>query len=98
MITKGHWNKFCAYVNVAKTLNLQPHIKGQRVYEVNVTTNEIVAIGIDKTRIRYKHPDSLENYHDLPHLYSTITFNGLTTLKDIMRFTSTAQSLLKSKK
>lgn len=97
MITKGQWKQFCSYVDVAKQLNMEPYMKGQRVFEVDTKTNEIVTIDESKTRIRYKHPNSFENYQDLNYLFSTITFNRLTSLKQIMRFTNTAQLLLKKR-
>ena len=86
MITKNHWNKFCRYVYTARQMRMNPFMKGERVYQIHLDTNEIVTVSNrDQPRKRYSHQDSLQHNISLDYLYSTITFENVSMLK-IMEF------------
>lgn len=86
MITKNHWDKFCRYVYTARQMGMTPYMKGERVYQIHLDTDEIVTVpNRDQPRKRYSHKDSLNPNVSLDYLYSMITFSNVSML-DIMRF------------
>jgi hypothetical protein len=87
MITKTQWGEVCSYVYSAKMMRLEPLFNGRRVLEVNLTKNEIVTIKRGEPNIRYKHPDSFNNYKTLDYLQSLVSFEKLN-LKQLIKFSN----------
>lgn len=87
MITKSQWDEVCSYVFSAKTMGLDPLFNGRRVLEVDLNKKEIVTIKRGEPNIRYKHPESFDNYKTLKHLQSLVSFERLS-LHQIIKFSN----------
>lgn len=87
MITKSQWDEVCSYVYSAKMMGLDPFFNGRRVLEVDVTKKEIVTIKRGEPNIRYKHPNSFNNYKTLDYLQSLVSFENLN-LKQLIKFST----------
>jgi hypothetical protein len=85
MITKTQWDEICSYVHSARIMGLNPLFKGRRVREVDLTKKEIVTIKRGEPVIRYKHPDSFDNYKTLDYLQEMVSFENIS-LKQIIKF------------
>jgi hypothetical protein len=87
MITKTQWDEICSYVYSAKIMGLHPLFKGRRVSEVDLNKKEIVTIKRGEPVIRYKHPDSFDNYGTLDYLQEMVSFENIS-LKQIIKFSN----------
>lgn len=87
MVTKQQWKDFCSYVYSAKSMGLSPNLYGRTISKVDLTNGEIITIKQNEQIIKYKHPDSIGNYHTLMYLFSSISFSHIS-LKDIIKFTN----------
>ncbi len=97
MITKTHWGEICLQVHYAKAMGLTPFFNGRRVFEVDLNKKEIVTIKQGEANIRYKHPQSFDNYRTFEYLQSIVSFEN-PSLKQVIKFSNNIKDVIKGTK